>query len=456
MENINQFQFNLSDPEQTVREETSAGVDLDLKLLTESRWVRIASNPVKSVFLVAIALLFVGTTTQTASARQRGEQGSQVRTIQRCLKRLGYFNARVTGFYGSATEAAVSNFQAAVGLQRVGKVGPRTRKALNRRCGQSTGRGGGLRNGSNGPAVRRLQRDLKRLNYYDGPITGNFRQLTEAAVRRFQKANGISAIGVVGPQTRRSIRRGLANLNPRPTRPITSTGRYCDPDIEGLSIGCTGQWVRQLQTDLQSLRLLNSSVDGYFGQRTQNAVITFQQYQGLRTTGIADNNTLNAIRTAVRSYPPDNQFSRPNPNVNDSRLPFSEGARGNRVTQIQERLQDLGFFQAQPNGYFGPLTREAVAAFQGFNDLRSTGVVDRATWEKLGLQRRTAKRYVVVIPATERDTLIRVREFIPDAFVAKSRLGDYVNAGEFDEVSEAQRLSKALRKRDFDARVEFL
>ena len=454
MENINKLQFNLSDLEPEVKEQISAGVDL--KLLTEPRWARIASNPVKSVLLVAIALLFVGTTTQTASAQQRGEQGSRVSYIQRCLKRLGYFNARVTGFYGSATEAAVTNFQSAVGLPRVGKVGPRTTRALNRRCG-STSTSGQLRNGSSGSQVRRLQQNLKTLGYYKGPITGNFRELTEAAVIRFQRANGISAIGVVGPRTRRAINRGLRRISSRPTgttRPTNSTGRYCDPDIEGLSVGCSGQWVRQLQTDLRSLGMYNGPVTGYFGQRTRNAVMTFQQYRGLRRSGIADYNTLNTIRAERTNSPQDNQFPRPNADADDSRLPLSAGARGNRVMQIQERLQDRGFFRAQPNGYFGSLTRGAVAAFQRFNDLPSSGVVDRATWEKLGLQ-PVGKRYVVVIPITESDTLWKVRQFVSDAFAAQSSRGDYVNAGGFENVSEARELSDALREEGFDARVVY-
>ncbi len=463
MENINKLQFNVSDAEPEVREQISAGIDL--KLLAESRWVRITSNPVKSVFLVAIALLFVGTTTQTASAQQRGSQGSQVRYIQRCLKRLGYFNARVTGFYGSATQAAVTSFQSAVGLPRVGKVGPRTTKALNRRCG-STRRGGGLRNGSNGPAVRKLQKDLTTLGYYNGPITGNFRKLTEAAVIRFQRAKGISAIGVVGPQTKRAIREGLRNRF-QPSEPgrynPTPTGRNCNLAVEGLSVGCDGQSVTQLQIDLQRLGIYNGPVTGYFGQLTQNAVMTFQESRGLRMTGMADNNTLDAIRTeldrsgSIYQPPYDDQNSIPNTwSGGNPELILQEGDTGNRVTQLQRRLQELGFFQGKPTGYFGPLTREKVADFQNFNGLPVTGFVDRATWEKLDLGRRTDKRYVVVIPVTERDTLWKVRRFVRDAFAARSRRGDYINAGEFEEASEASRLSKELRQRGFDARVEYL
>ena len=451
MENINELQFNSSPTDAEIKEEISAGVDF--KFLTESKWLRIASNPVQSVLLVAIALLFFGTTTQTASAQQRGEQGSQVRYIQRCLRRLGYFNARITGFYGSVTEAAVTSFQGAIGLPRVGKVGPRTTKALNRRCGSSSvrrSRGSGLRNGSSGPAVRRLQENLTTLGYYNGPINGNFRQLTEAAVIRFQRANGISAIGVVGPQTRRAINVALrGDVVSRPTRPTRPTSRYCDPDVQGLSFGCDGQWVTQLQTDLQRLGLFNGRVSGYFGQVTQNAVIAFQQNRRLPVTGIADYNTLNAIRRETSGY------NGPiGGNKNDSGLPIYQGARGNRVRQVQQRLRDKGFFRGEVTSYFGPLTREAVADYQKFNYLPVTGYVDRATWEKLGLQ--VGKRYVVVVPVTERNTLEQVRQFVPSAFADRSPRGDYVNAGGFEALSDARERSKFLRQQGLDARVEYL
>ena len=448
MENINKLQFNLSDAEPEVSEQISAGVDL--KLLTEPRWMRITSSPVKSVLLVAIALLFVGTTTQTASAQQRGQQGSQVSYIQRCLKRLGYFNAKVTGFYGSATEDAVTRFQGAVGLPRVGKVGPRTTRALNRRCRNSNVRGSGLRYGSKGPEVSRLQRNLKTLGYYNGRITGNFLELTRAAVIRFQRENGVDPIGVVGPRTRAKIRERLNSRKPT-TQSYETTARpnrYCSPDFEALSVGCTGESVRQLQVNLQSLRFYNGPLDGSFGSGTKRAVMRFQQSRGLRATGIADYNTLSAIDKEIVGGPITDE------RIDRSRLIVQEGDRGDRVTQVQQRLQDRGFLRGEPTGYFGPVTREAVRDFQRFNYLSASGAVDEATWEKLGLG-RLGKRYVVVIPITESDTLWKVRQFVSDAFAAQSSRGDYINAGGFENVSEARERSEALRQRGFDARVVY-
>jgi len=59
-----------------------------------------------------------------------------------------------------------------------------------------------LRNGSRGPAVSNLQSRLKELGFDPGPIDGIFGPRTEAAVRAFQRNQGIEVDGIVGPQTR--------------------------------------------------------------------------------------------------------------------------------------------------------------------------------------------------------------------------------------------------------------
>lgn len=55
--------------------------------------------------------------------------------------------------------------------------------------------------GSRGSDVITLQTRLQRWDYYDGPISGIFGAETSAAVRQFQRANGLAVDGLVGSET---------------------------------------------------------------------------------------------------------------------------------------------------------------------------------------------------------------------------------------------------------------
>lgn len=49
------------------------------------------------------------------------------------------------------------------------------------------------RRGSSGSEVRQIQEKLKRWGYYNGSIDGIYGSRTEAAVKKFQRANGLTA-----------------------------------------------------------------------------------------------------------------------------------------------------------------------------------------------------------------------------------------------------------------------
>jgi peptidoglycan hydrolase-like protein with peptidoglycan-binding domain len=56
--------------------------------------------------------------------------------------------------------------------------------------------------------------------------------------------------------------------------------------------------------------------------------------------------------------------------------------RGSQVVKLQEKLSNLGFLKSV-DGDFGPVTLEAVKAFQKRNGLEPDGVVGGATWQLL-------------------------------------------------------------------------
>ncbi len=61
------------------------------------------------------------------------------------------------------------------------------------------------------------------------------------------------------------------------------------------------------------------------------------------------------------------------------------GSRGGEVTQIQQRLQELGYDPGAADGIFGSRTQQAVIAFQQDQGLDADGIVGKNTLAALGL-----------------------------------------------------------------------
>jgi N-acetylmuramoyl-L-alanine amidase len=59
--------------------------------------------------------------------------------------------------------------------------------------------------GDSGPDVEKVQSRLRQWGYYTGPVDGVFGQATLDAVILFQKRNGITPDGIVGPDTANAI-----------------------------------------------------------------------------------------------------------------------------------------------------------------------------------------------------------------------------------------------------------
>jgi hypothetical protein len=141
-----------------------------------------------------------------ASARARAhaaQSKNQVRALQQSL------GIPADGVFGPQTEKAVKRYQRQHGLTADGIVGPATRTALGlgpgpvlkRRHGHSHSHAakGGKHSHHRSGGVRALQRALGL------PADGVFGPQTEAAVKSFQASHGLSPDGVVGPQTRHAL-----------------------------------------------------------------------------------------------------------------------------------------------------------------------------------------------------------------------------------------------------------
>jgi N-acetylmuramoyl-L-alanine amidase len=75
--------------------------------------------------------------------------------------------------------------------------------SLNRELGEATD--ALSKYGSRGEEVRAIQQKLKNWGYYDGEVDGVFGSKTQAAVKSFQKKNGLTVDGIAGPNTLRAM-----------------------------------------------------------------------------------------------------------------------------------------------------------------------------------------------------------------------------------------------------------
>lgn len=146
------------------------------------------------LFSGSVFVLDSGKTAETLS--RYGSSGSEVRRIQTVLQQKGYYSGTIDGIYGSQTVEAVKKFQSSNGLDADGICGTKTLSALGI-SGSSTA----LRRGDSGSTVSQVQKKLSSLGYYTGSIDGVYGSQTEAAVRRYQAAKGLTVDGICGVRT---------------------------------------------------------------------------------------------------------------------------------------------------------------------------------------------------------------------------------------------------------------
>lgn len=150
-----------------------------------------------------------------------GTKDAEVFNLQKVLSLDSaiYPEGEITGYFGKLTEAAVKKFQQKYGIRITGQVGPQTRAKLNELYGPSdmepfkytftlT-----LKKGDKGNEVLNLQRALMLDSTVSplGSITGNFEDITEKAVKDFQKKYGITVTGQVGQLTRDKLNELFSN-----------------------------------------------------------------------------------------------------------------------------------------------------------------------------------------------------------------------------------------------------
>ena len=144
--------------------------------------------------------------------------------------------------------------------------------------------------------------------------------------------------------------------------------------------------MQQLQQALTAAGMPpTGGVDGIFGVGTRQAVVTFQQANGLPATGVVDAATSAALTAAATPAAPAAAPAAPAAAAT-AIVGLQLGATGPLVAQLQQAIMKMGWPLARgADGTFGASTKAALAAVQRANGLAPTGVVDERTARLLGL-----------------------------------------------------------------------
>ena len=346
-----------------------------------------------------------------------GSQGQDVRNVQQKLKQLGFLKGNVDGDFGKATEEAVKAFQKQYGLEVDGKVGVntlaklQTARATMKPAVTATPKKTAtpkpnynsntyLRNGDESSQVRSMQNRLIELGYLVGKATAKFDNGTEAAVIAFQRRNTRYADGVAGPETLKALYSSSAAKTSSPSGIVGLSLREGSKETAA---------VRLMQQKLKKLGYYRGNVDGSFGSGTTDAVKSFQRANGLTADGVAGGGTLNRLfsgsaksssQAAATATPKPTAVPRPTLKPTPSPIPpniyvlvtpapygtyptLRRGMYGSPVQEMQQALQNQGYYFGSADGYFGEGTENAVRSFQRTNGLDVDGVAGPATLRTL-------------------------------------------------------------------------
>ncbi|MBO2517622.1 MAG: hypothetical protein CW338_10235 [Clostridiales bacterium] len=300
--------------------------------------------------------------TDLTETLSEGSKGEKVKIVQQLLTDYGYYSGEINGIYGNTLKWAVYDFQSANNLHHDGKVGPNTWAKLIGNSGKivtkSSEKNSSISEGDTGADVIKAQERLQFYGYFTGTIDGKFDYEMKEAVLAFQRRNGLTADGKIGPKTWKILNKDTG---------VAAT----DVTFEKMELGCSGPNVKKVQQALKDYYYYTGEVTGEYDKDTRKAVINFQESAGLTADGIVGEKTWKYL---VKKSAPILKNGKP---VRELRRTM----RGYDVYVLQQDLVTFNYLSptAFTKGFFDDATVEAVKAFQKDNHIEETGVVDRNT-----------------------------------------------------------------------------
>ena len=150
-----------------------------------------------------------------------GDTNPVILSCQQALKKLGYITFKPDGVMGRATVSAIKSFQAINGLTKDGCLGPQTRDLLLSDKAESKV----IQLGDYGTDVKSIHERLIKLNYLtSGSATAYYGDITQQAIKAFQKRNSLTSDGKVGGVTLTILNSSSAKKGSSPVNAKASSG----------------------------------------------------------------------------------------------------------------------------------------------------------------------------------------------------------------------------------------
>lgn len=330
-----------------------------------------------------------------------GSKGDDVKEMQTLLQSLGYYTQyKVDGKWGDGTEQAVRSFQRRYGLDVDGIFGEVTctkltslTKAISKSgtavfdCEKTS-----LQYGSKDTEkVTILQKYLKDWGYYTGVVDGDFKDLTREAVKAFQRATGHDDDGWFGSKTCPDFVKKVQQEKSKQSGAIEryQVGEIWDnvpPDKRGINATLVVYPVVIYEEEItvNTLELPESTED-------TSTTTEYDEETGEEIESDDTSSTPQVKTTKVKKL----KFKRIGKSsggnvkgtLNCEGINLHNRSSGEQVKTLQTGLKQLGHYNGTIDGEYGPVTRDAVIAFQNASgSLLGDGLFGPATCRVFNLK----------------------------------------------------------------------
>jgi peptidoglycan hydrolase-like protein with peptidoglycan-binding domain len=255
-------------------------------------------------------------------------------------------------------------------------------------------------------AVRRIQEELSQKGFEVGTADGVWGSSTSAAVKEFQKSQGLAATGKLDLETIQAM-----NIQDLIDGDSDAQGMHVQKvgkSFLGAQLFISPSQLKSIQQSLKDQGYEVGSADGIWGSKTKHAISTYQKDKGMAPTGgisvgmledmgmsqsiaalgIGSDDMQHAVQQSSNQAQARGYFGA----EGEQQVDGTDQAQGigaplfagsDMIQQVQQALKDAGKDPGQLDGKWSDGTRKAVERYQQSQNMQPTGTLTIGTLQKL-------------------------------------------------------------------------